>query len=122
MQGNQQTFPPIARSPDARRAQTVRAVIGEVGLSQNKQTREIRHEVIVNPQPAHRIVNRRINPHRRLIGILVRDLVIDVEEIAVALAHTSLRQTANRVRKIEIHSKPGCTNPTTLITDSLGRP
>ena len=72
------------------RAKPVGAVIGEVRLAEHEQARDVRHQVIVHPQPAHRVVHGGKDAHRGLVGALGGDLVVDVEEIAVALAHPVL--------------------------------
>ena len=77
------------------RAETVRAVVGEVRLAQHEQAGDVAHEVVVHPQAAHRVMDRRVNAHRRLVGVLVRDFLIHREQVAVTLAHLALAEALN---------------------------
>ena len=40
-------------------AETVRAVVGEVGLTDDEQPRQVAHQVVVDPEAAHRVVEAR---------------------------------------------------------------
>ena len=46
------------------RAEAIRAVIREVGFAEDVQAGDGAHQVVVDPQAAHRVVDRRIDPHR----------------------------------------------------------
>ncbi len=46
------------------RAEPVRALVGEVRFSEHEQARQVAHQVVVDPEPTHRVVDRRIDPHR----------------------------------------------------------
>ena len=78
-------------------AQTVGAVVGEVGLAGHEETVDGRHQVVVHPEPAHRVVERREDPHRNLVGVLVRDAEVHVEEVAVALLDRVSAEAADGV-------------------------
>src|SRR5215213_1498875 len=64
-------------------AQPVRAVIAEVGFPEHVQARQVAHQVVVDPQPAHRVVDSGIDPHRHRVRILVGDPLVHVEQVAV---------------------------------------
>ena len=49
------------------RAEPVGAVIGEVRLAEHVQARHVAHQVVVDPEPAHRVVDRRVDAHRHLV-------------------------------------------------------
>ena len=49
-------------------AEPVRAVVGEVRLAEHVQAGHRAHQVVVHPQPAHRVVDRRVDAHRHLYG------------------------------------------------------
>ena len=53
-------------------AQAVGAVVGEVGLPEDEEPGQVGHQVVVHPEPAHRVVDGREDPHRHLVGVLVR--------------------------------------------------
>ena len=97
-------------------------MIGEVGLAQHEQARDVRHQVIVHPQAAHGVVHGRENPHRHLVGALRGDLVVDVEEVAVTLPHAVFAQAGDRVGKIQINSEPARAHTAALVTDALRGP
>ena len=50
----------------------------------HEQAGEVAHQVVVNPKAAHGVVERRINPHRHFVRIFAGDLLVHVEEVAVA--------------------------------------
>ena len=50
-------------------AQAIGAVIGKIGFARGQTGRGCSHQVVVHPQPAHRVVHRRENPHRLLVGL-----------------------------------------------------
>ena len=68
-------------------AQSVGAVVGEVGLAEHVQAGDGAHQVVVHPQAAHRVVRRRIDPHGGRVGSSAVISSIHVEEVAVAVAH-----------------------------------
>ena len=55
-------------------------------LADHVEARDRAHQVVVDPQPAHRVVHGRIDAHRHFVRILVRDALVHLEQIAVALA------------------------------------
>ena len=62
----------------------------------------------------------RIDAHRRLVGILVGDLVVHGEEVAVTLPHLPLTQTADGVSEIQINPQPSIADAATFVADILG--
>ena len=66
-------------------AEAVRAVVGEVRFAEHVQARDVAHQVVVHPQPAHRVVDGRVDAHRHLVRILVGDLLVHLEQVAVLL-------------------------------------
>jgi len=83
-------------------AEAVGAVIGEVRLAEHEQPRNRRLEVVVHPQPAHRVVDGRVDAHRHLIRIFVRDAAIHVEQVAVTRLDRLDAVALNRVGEVEI--------------------
>jgi hypothetical protein len=49
-------------------------MIGKVRFPQDVQTRDITHQVIVNPETTHRVVHRWINAHRSFVAVVVRQV------------------------------------------------
>ena len=67
------------------RSQAIGAMIGEIGFADHVQPGDRAHQVVIDPQASHRVVDSRIDAHRDLVGILVRDALIHLEEIAISL-------------------------------------
>ena len=67
------------------RAEAVGAVVGEVRLAGDEEARDARLEVVVDPQAAHRVVHGGVDAHRHLVGVLARDPLVHVEQVAVLL-------------------------------------
>ena len=64
-------------------AQSVSAVIGEVGFADGIAARNRSHQVVVNPYTAHCVVNCWVDTHGNLVGVLTGDVCVHVEEVAV---------------------------------------
>ena len=45
----------------------------------------VAHQVVVDPEPAHRVVDRGVDPHRHAVRVLAGDALVHLEEVAVAL-------------------------------------
>ena len=86
-------------------AQPVRAVVREVGFPEHVQAGDRAHEVVVHPQPAHRVVDGGVDAHRDLVRVLVRDALVHVEEVAVLLGDHGLAQPLDGVGEVEVHAE-----------------
>ena len=95
-------------------------MIGKVRFSNHMQTRNIAHQVIVHPQSAHGVMHRGINPHRRFVGVLSSDVLVDVEEISVTLANCVFAQTRYGIGKIKINTAATGADTTTFVAHFLG--
>ena len=80
-----------------RRAEPVRAVVGEVRLAEHEQAGQVAHQVVVDPQPAHRVVDGGVDAHRHLVRVLVGDALVHLEEVAVALLDHVLAEALDRL-------------------------
>ena len=80
------------------RAEPVRAVVGEVRLAQHEQPGQVAHQVVVDPEPAHRVVDRGVDAHRQLVRILAGDAVVHLEEVAVALLDDVVPEPVRSIR------------------------
>src|SRR5258708_1203249 len=96
-------------------------MIAEIGFTQNEKARNIAHELIIDPQAAHGVMDRRVNAHRRFIGIFPRDLFIHLKEVAIAAFNSLKTKALDGVGKIQIHAKAMIANAATLITYLFGR-
>ena len=87
-----------------RGAEAVGAVVGEVGLAGAVQAGDRGHQLVVDPQPAHRVVAGRVDAHRRLVRVLVGDALVHLEQVAVALLDDVLAETVDRLGEVEVHA------------------
>ena len=88
------------------RAEPVRAVVGEVRLAEHEQAGDRAHQVVVDPEPAHRVVHGGVDPHRDLVRVLVGDPLVHLEEVAVLLLDRASRPGA-RSRRGSRGRRPG---------------
>jgi hypothetical protein len=95
-------------------------MVGEVRLAQDKQARHGAHQVVINPQPAHRIMQRGINPHRHFVCILAGDRLVHVEQIAVPLFDRTDAEPLDRVGEIEIYTLAPRAHAAAFIADLFG--
>ena len=82
----------------------VRAVVGEVRLAEHEQPGHVAHQVVVDPQPAHRVVDRGVDAHRHLVRVLAGDALVHLEQVAVALLDDVLAEPLDRLREVEVHA------------------
>ena len=81
------------------RAEPVGAVVGEVGLADDEQAGDRRAQVVVDPQPAHRVVHGRVDAHRRGVRVLAGDALVHLEQVPVALLDRGPAQPVQRGRR-----------------------
>ena len=67
------------------RPEAIRAVIGEIGFAGHEQAVDVAHQVVIDPESSHRVVRRRVDAHRRLVGILTGDALVHLEQVPVLL-------------------------------------
>ena len=94
-------------------------MVGEVRLAQHVQSLDGAHEVVVHPEPAHRVVHRRIDAHRTGVRVLVGDALVHLEEIAVALLDGLLAQPLDGVGEVEIHAASAGADAASVIAGFL---
>ena len=96
-------------------AQAIGAVIGKVRFADHEQAGDGAHQVIIHPQAAHGVVDRRIDAHRNLVRIFVGDALVHLEQIAVALANHIHAQPLDGIREIEIDAQPGLAHAAAFV-------
>ena len=101
-------------------AEAVGAVVGEVGFAEHEQAGDGALQLIVHPEAAHGVVDGGVDAHRHLVGILVGDALIHVEEVAVALANRLLAQAADGFGEVEIDAEAGLPYPVAFVAHRLG--
>ena len=103
-----------------RSAQTVRAVVREIGLADGVEARDGGHQVVVNPDAAHRVVHGGENLHRLLVGAHVGDLLVHVEEVAVTLFDNILAQTLDGGLEVEEYGQTCLVHAEACVAALLG--
>ena len=88
---------------ESRRTETVGTVVREVTLTQSEETLDRSLELIVNPDTAHGVVAGGEDHHRGLVGVVIRDHLIHVEEVAVTVAYNILAKTLDGILEVEIY-------------------
>ena len=101
--------------------EAVGAVVGEVRLPAHQEPRDRAHEVVVHPEPAHRVVRGREDAHRDLVGVLVGDPLVHLEEVPVLLADLRRPEPLDRVGEVEVDAQAARAHAAALVADLLGR-
>src|SRR4028118_353093 len=104
------------------RAPPVGAVVGEVRLTDHEQAGDGRLQVVVDPQTAHRVVDRRVDPHGDLVGVLTRDLGVHVEEVAVLGLDGRPAQPLDGLGEVEVDAQAAGADAAALVADVLRLP
>jgi GNAT superfamily N-acetyltransferase len=94
-------------------------VVREVRFDAHEQSGYGGHQVIVNPQSAHRVVGSEIDPHWHRVSIFSSNPLIDVEQVAVLLTNCFEPEPVNGIRKIQIDTLPVRPYAATFITRFL---
>ena len=84
--------------------ESVGAVVGEVRLTEHVQPGDVAHQVVVDPEPAHRVVDGGIDAHRLAERVLVGDALVHLEEVAVALLDDVVTEAGDGVAEVEVHA------------------
>ncbi len=102
------------------RAEPICAVIGEIRFTDDVQSRDVAHQIVVHPQSAHRVMDRRIDSHRTLVGVFARDFFVDMKEISVAFADRFFSEPGDRVGEIQVNAAPALADAAAFIANFLG--
>src|SRR5882724_446183 len=65
-------------------------------------------------------MDRRVDAHRYVVGILTGDALVHLEQIAVSLADDVLAQALDRIAEVEVHSLAAGADPPAFIAHPLG--
>ena len=77
------------------------------------------HQIVVDPQPAHCVVNRGIDAHRHLVRILISDALVHLEQVPVPLADHAGPEALDGVAEVEIDAEAGFPDTPALVADFL---
>ena len=100
-------------------SEPVGAVIGEVSLADRIKPRDRRHQVVIHPQAAHRVVNRRIDSHWNFVRILARNPFVHIEQISIPLTDTLFAETFDGVGKVEVNAETAFPDALAFVAYSL---
>ena len=95
-------------------------MFGKIGLAQHKQAGDRAHQVVVHPQAPHRVVGRRIDPHRPSHWVIAGDALIHLKQVAVARGNRGAAVIRNGVVEIQIHRPPPWPHPLAAIAELPG--
>ncbi len=90
-------------------------MVGEICLTDDKEAWNGAHQIVINPQPSHRIVRRGVDPHGSPVGIFPGDPLIHLEQIAVPLTYHLESLLFDHVGKIQVHPVAAGSDPPALI-------
>src|ERR1700730_10374917 len=102
-------------------AAPVGAVVGAIRFTDNEETGQIAHQIVISPDAAHGVMHSRVNPHRNFIGVFAGDFVVDLEQISVTFANRFDAETFDGIGKIQIDAASAWTDTATFIANFLGR-
>ena len=103
------------------RPEAVGSVVREVRLTEDIQTGQVALQVVVHPQAAHRVMDRRVDSHRDFVRVFSGDLLVHVKEVAVLASHDIFAITFDGCCEIEIHRQTGRPDAVAGITAFLCR-
>ena len=101
------------------RAEPVGAVVGEVGLPHDEQAGDRGLQVVVDPQPAHRVVHRRVDAHRGHVRVVAGDPLVHLEEVAVLGLDGVAAEPGDRVGEVEVDAEAAGADAAALVADVL---
>ena len=85
--------------------EAVGTVVGEVRLADAEETFDGGLQFVVHPDTTHGIVDSREDHHRVLIGVLVHDFLVHLEEVAVFLRNDIFAEALDSVGEVEEDSE-----------------
>src|SRR5688572_26696261 len=90
-------------------------MVREVRLAAHVQARDGTHEIVVHPQPAHRVMRRGVDAHGYFVRVLTRDVHVHVEQIAVALGDDVAAEALDGIAEIEIYTDTGRSDTASFV-------
>ena len=100
--------------------QPVSPVVGKIGLADRVQSGQIGHQIIIHPQPTHRVMDGRVNPHRHLVGTFVGDALVHLEQVFVTRFDDVVTMFLDGIAKIKIDTITGRTDAEPFVANILG--
>ena len=79
-------------------------MVGEVRLAEHVEPGQVALEVVVDPQPAHRVVDGGVDAHGDGERVLTGDALVHLEEVVVALVDDLRADARDRLGEVEVHA------------------
>ena len=96
-------------------AEAIGAVIGEVRFTQDVQTFDVAHQVVIDPKPSHRIVDSRKDSHWLLVRVFGRNFVVHVKQVAIFLSNRVFTIPLDGIAEVQENGKTSFPNAMTRI-------
>ncbi len=91
-----------------------------VGFTEAVQAGNGGLEVVVYPESAHGVVDGGEDLHGGLVGVVSGDLLVHLEEVAVAGADNVLAEAGDGVFEVEVNAESGRGDTTAVVANFLG--
>ena len=96
-------------------------MIRKIRFAERKQTGHVTHQIVIHPQPAHRVMHGGVNSHRYFVGVFAGDLFVNFKQISVAFPNCVLAEAFDCVGKVEIDTASAGADTSAFIANFLGR-
>ena len=100
--------------------EAIGTVVGEVGFTEDVESGNGALEVVVDPESPHGVVDGGVDPHGNLVGVLVGDLVVHMEEVSIFLFDDVESVAFDGLCEVEVDGGPGFPNPLSGVAAFLG--
>ena len=80
-------------------------MVAEIGFASSEEAWDGGLQLVVHPKATHRVVDGRIYHHRHLVGVVVGDFLVHLEEVAILLLHNIAPKAVDSVSKVEVDSQ-----------------
>ena len=95
-------------------------MVAEVRLAQGEQPGDGGLQVVVHPQPAHRVVGGGVDAHRDRVGVLAGDALVHVEQVPVAGLDRLGAEAVDGGGEVQVDAVAQRPDAATLVDDGLG--
>src|SRR6185437_4339406 len=97
-------------------SEPIGTVIREVRFTDHEESWNGTHEIVIYPEPSHRIVRRRVNSHGCMAGIFPCDPLIHVEKVPITLADHVKPLLGDDVGEIQVHAVAAWSDAAVFVT------
>ncbi|MCL4101980.1 hypothetical protein MMG03_001566 [Fibrobacter succinogenes] len=103
----------------SRSAETVSTVVREVCFTENEAARDGGHQIVVNPQTTHGVVDCREDAHRNLVRVFVNDLFVHLEEVTILSRNACNAHALDSVCEVQVNCEAGVAYAETGVANLL---